>query len=80
MGNSYNLDTGTHCPACWMRSEGVSLIPVILLHAMDNLLSMSYLDSMSTDKRIYYLAREQGVITITLEIYSQSIKDALQKG
>ena len=53
--------------SCWMRSEGVGLMPVVLLHAVDNLLNMSYLDPMSTDNRIYYLAGEQGMITITLE-------------
>lgn len=52
---------------CWMRSEGRSLMPVVLLHAVDNLLNISYFNQMSTDKRVHYFAGEQGVITITLE-------------
>ena len=48
-------------------------MPIVLLHAVDNLLNMSYLDPMSTDKRIHYFAGEQGVITIALEAVAAGI-------
>ncbi len=49
---------------CWTRSVSGSVIPAILLHAVHNLVDQSYLQPMSTEEKIPYLAGEQGMITI----------------
>ena len=49
---------------CWIRDVSGSVIPSILLHASHNLVDQSYLQPMSTNSRVPYLAGEQGIITI----------------
>ena len=49
---------------CWIRDVSGSVVPSILLHASHNLVDQSYLQPMSTNPRVPYLAGEQGIITI----------------
>ena len=48
----------------WSRSVSGSVIPAVLLHSSHNLVDQMYLQPLSTDPRIPYLAGEQGIITI----------------
>ena len=51
---------------CWTRSVSGSVIPAILLHSMHNLVDQLYLQPLSTDPRVPYLAGEQGILTILI--------------
>jgi len=46
------------------RDASGSVIPSILLHASHNLVDQRYLQPMSTNSRVPYLAGEQGIITL----------------
>ena len=51
---------------CWTRSVSGSVIPAILLHSSHNLVDQLYLQPLSTDPRVPYLAGEQGIITMII--------------
>ena len=49
---------------CWTRSVSGSVIPAILLHSVHNAVDQVYLQPLSTNEKVPYLAGEQGIITI----------------
>ena len=51
---------------CRTRSVSGSVIPAILLHSSHNLVDQLYLQPLSTDPRVPYLAGEQGIITMII--------------
>ena len=51
---------------CWMRSVSGSVIPAIILHAVHNEVDQIYLQPLSSNEKVPYLAGEQGVFTIAV--------------
>ena len=51
---------------CWLRSISGSVITAILLHAVHNELDQLYLQPLSSNEKVPYLAGEQGIFTITV--------------
>ena len=51
---------------CWLRSVSGSVITAILLHAVHNELDQIYLQPLSSNEKVPYLAGEQGIFTITV--------------
>ncbi|MBO4636069.1 MAG: CPBP family intramembrane metalloprotease [Clostridiales bacterium] len=49
---------------CWTRSVSGSVIPAIILHSVHNAIDQAYLQPLSTDAKVPYLAGEQGILTI----------------
>ena len=49
---------------CWSRSITGSVIPAIILHTVHNELDQVYLQPVSTEQSVFYIAGEQGCITI----------------
>lgn len=48
---------------CWLRSASESVIPCIIFHSVYNLLSIEFLELITTKDETYYLAGENGIIT-----------------
>jgi membrane protease YdiL (CAAX protease family) len=51
---------------CWLRSISGSVITAILLHAVHNELDQLYLQPLSSNEKVPYLAGEQGIFTINV--------------
>lgn len=51
---------------CFTRSVSGSVVPAILLHTVHNAVDQVYLQPLSTNEKVPYLAGEQGIITIII--------------